>query len=79
VGQRGRQRLDGIPGVLCIIEELLFCISVVEEFEFCARLDDETKESCAVRASARTNIASPVRVFLIYFLLGKIAVANEAR
>ena len=76
MAQRQRQRLG--LGVDIIIDELLFCISVVDEFEFCASVDDETNENCAVRASARTNIASPVRVFLICFLLGKIAVLTES-
>ena len=67
----------GIPTWL-IIDELVFCI-VVDEFEFCDRADGEMKESWAVKASARTNIARPVLLFIIFFLLGMVAVCLSQR
>jgi len=60
------------------MDELVFCI-VVDEFVFCAPADDETNESWAVKANARTNIARPVRLFIILFLPGKVAVCLSKR
>lgn len=60
------------------MDELVFCI-VMEEFEFCAVADGEMKESWAVKASARTNIARPVLLLIIFFLLGKVAACLAQR
>ena len=60
------------------MDELLFCI-VMDEFEFCDRADGEMKESWAVRASARTIIARPVLLLIIFFLLGKVAACLAQR
>lgn len=62
------------------MDELVFCIvMVVDEFVFCARADVETKESWAVKANARTNIARPVLLLIIFFLLGKVAACLSQR
>jgi hypothetical protein len=55
-----------------MVDELVFCM-VVDELEFCAHVDVEMNESWAVKANARTNIARPVRLFIIFILPGKVA------
>jgi hypothetical protein len=50
--------------LLCIVMDSLI---VVDEFEFCAQADDELNDNCAVRASAKTKTAKPVRLVIISF------------